>query len=193
MGLDQDRGTTSAHPSSLEPFSHSFFCSPPNSFEAVKPRCDLGIFPSSSSRFLFETQARFSVLLGGQLPDLCDFILIPPAVFPAPPLHSGFEIVGNRFHTSSWAHQLRTSWFFFFFSSTQSLDILKNESGCQSLSRPCSPHSPTPNFTLLHTLTHPPPLPPHPSFSDPYVLCPREWNFLVTSHHSWSFHAKSHT
>lgn len=44
---------------------------------------------------------------------------------------------------------------------------------------PCSPHADT----------HPLP----PSFRHPEVLCPREWNFLVTSHHHGSFHAKSHT
>lgn len=33
--------------------------------------------------------------------------------------------------------------------------------------------------SLLHMLT------PLPSFRDSYVLCPREWNFLVTPHHPW--------
>lgn len=51
LGLEQDRGTTSAHPSSLEPFSHPF-CSSARSAMVVKPflkpQCDLGVFPSSS-------------------------------------------------------------------------------------------------------------------------------------------------
>lgn len=51
LGLEQDRGTTSAHPSSPEPFSHPF-CSSARSAMVVKPflkpQCDLGVFPSSS-------------------------------------------------------------------------------------------------------------------------------------------------
>lgn len=72
-------------------------------------------------------------------------------------------------------------------------DILK-ESGSQSLLLPFLALFPSPvstsTFTLPGFLLS---LTPPPSFRDPYVLCPREWNFLVTPHHYWTFHAESHT
>lgn len=92
--------------------------------------------------------------------------------------------------SSSWADQFRTS--FVRSSLFRDLAVLK-ESGSQSLLLPFltlfpsplpPPHSPGPSLLRLT---------PPPGFRDPYVLCPREWNFLVTSHHHWSFHAKSHT
>lgn len=74
------------------------------------------------------------------------------------------------------------------FSSTRSsLDICKEESGSYFLFWPCLP--PTAH---IHPAQSSPALTPLPSFRDPYVLCHREWNFLVTSHHHWPFRAKSH-
>lgn len=71
------------------------------------------------------------------------------------------------------------------------LGILKKGSDSQSLLLPSFPGLvPLPSFTLPSILRI---LTPPPSFRDRCVLCPGEWNFLVTSHHHWSFHAKSHT
>lgn len=41
--LEQDLGTTSVHPSSLEPFSYPSYCSLRSGLEAPRPQCDLGV------------------------------------------------------------------------------------------------------------------------------------------------------
>lgn len=143
LGLEQDRGTTSVHPSPLEPFSHPF-CLLPSGFEALTPQCDLGVFPSSDSPCLFGCQAQMWACQDTALHDL---IPIPPAGLPAPAPSYGMEIVGSvplPGLNSSGVH----------FSSTHSLDILKKGSDSQTLLLPFlalfpHPRSPCPVFSTF--------------------------------------------